>query len=72
MSLPQDWDGIVELRMRAWESEVHRRQLRRQIPRQRLVWRRWAGAGLMRLGGWLTQWGAQMAEECSRRVTVAG
>jgi hypothetical protein len=72
MSLLQDWDGIVEERKRAWEAEVRRQQLQRQIPRQRPAWRRWAGAGMMRVGGWLTQWGAEIAEECSQRVSVAG
>jgi hypothetical protein len=73
MSLHQDWEGIAQEKIRAWEAEVHKRQLRAYLPRRRAAWRRRAGSWLMRLGEWLTHQGAQMAEcEFSQRASALG
>jgi hypothetical protein len=81
LMLPQDFDGIAQEKMRAWEIEVQRRQLQAQIARPRPIWRRWilrrwAGTGLMRVGRWLTQLGSGMADEIAEcegnpRISVA-
>jgi hypothetical protein len=73
MSLQQDWEGVVEVKARLWEAELDQQKLLAQMPRIRSVWRRHAGAWLMRVGDRLTQWGKQMAE-CERdsRMTVTG
>jgi hypothetical protein len=73
MSLPQDWDGIAQERMRSWETEVRRRQLLAHLPRRQPRWRRWTSGGLMRTGRWLLRWGERMAEpECEQGVSMAG
>jgi hypothetical protein len=73
MSLHQDWEGIAEQKVRLWEAEVQKRQLEAKIARKPAVWRLVAGRWLMRVGGWITHLGKQMAHgEAAARVSVAG
>jgi hypothetical protein len=73
MRLHQDWDGIVQVRVSAWEAEVQQHQLRAQLSRRHPLWRRWAGTWLMQLGVRLTRLGAHVAGgEQPQRASATG
>ena len=61
MMLPEQWESVVEDRLRDWDKEMQHRQLLAHVPATPSRWQRWAGSAMVWLGTWLLRLGARMA-----------
>ena len=68
----QQWEGVVEERLRDWDTEMQNRQLLAQLPTTPPRWRHWLGRTMVVMGTWLLQLGERVARrECPECVSVA-
>jgi hypothetical protein len=72
MMVPQQWEGVLQDRIRSWEKEMRYQKLLAELPPKPSPWRQWTGSGMVWTGQWLMRWGERMAQrECQENLSIA-